>query len=49
MPVFACRKWKGEMKGKEGQVLKWVKLNELTSYPMPDADIPLIPLLFDLL
>lgn len=49
MPVFACRKWKGEMKGKEGQTLKWVKLNELSSYPMPEADIPLIPLLFDLL
>lgn len=49
MPVYACRKWKGTMQGKEGQALKWVKLQELSDYPMPEADKPLIPLFFDLL
>ena len=29
MPLFACRKWKGTPHGKEGQNLKWVRVNEL--------------------
>jgi 8-oxo-dGTP diphosphatase len=29
--------------------LKWVKLGDLRSYPMPPADEPLIPFLVDLL
>jgi 8-oxo-dGTP diphosphatase len=49
MPVFACRKWKGQLQSKEGQALKWVKLNELSDYAMPEADKPLIPILHDLL
>lgn len=49
MPLFACRKWNGIPAPKEGQTLKWVKANELRSYPMPPADIPLIPILRDLL
>lgn len=49
MPVYAIRKWKGTVQGQEGQALKWVKLGELSDYPMPEADKPLIPILFDLL
>lgn len=47
MPLFACRKWEGIPQPKEGQSLKWVKKNDLRSYPMPAADIPLIPILMD--
>jgi 8-oxo-dGTP diphosphatase len=45
MPVFACRTWKGTPQAREGQNLKWVHKSELKDYPMPAADIPLIPLI----
>lgn len=47
MPLFACRKWEGVPRAREGQVLKWVKPKDLRDYPMPPADIPLIPILRD--
>jgi len=47
MPLFACRKWNGTPQPKEGQTLKWVRSNELRDYPMPAADVPLIPILRD--
>ncbi|HKL46053.1 MAG TPA: 8-oxo-dGTP diphosphatase MutT [Roseovarius sp.] len=47
MPLFACRKWQGIPQGREGQSLKWVRAADLRSYPMPPADIPLIPILRD--
>ncbi|MDA9318662.1 MAG: 8-oxo-dGTP diphosphatase MutT [Octadecabacter sp.] len=47
MPVFACRKWGGTPTPREGQTLKWVHGKDLKSYPMPAADIPLIPILRD--
>jgi len=47
MPLFACRKWEGIPHGREGQQLKWVRANDLRNYPMPPADIPLIPILRD--
>ncbi|WP_120499456.1 8-oxo-dGTP diphosphatase MutT [Roseovarius sp. EL26] len=47
MPVFACRKWDGIPVGKENQSLKWVRSKDLVNYPMPPADIPLIPVLRD--
>ncbi len=49
MPLFACRKWQGVPQAREGQVLKWARARDLTSYPMPPADVPLIPILRDLL
>jgi len=49
MPLFACRTWKGIPQGKEGQALKWVSKGDLKNYPMPAADIPLIPLIHQLL
>ena len=45
MPLFICWKWQGIVAPKEGQKLKWVYAKELRDYPMPDADIPLIPIL----
>jgi len=47
MPLFVCRKWEGIPQSKEGQVLKWVAPKALRDYPMPPADIPLIPILRD--
>lgn len=49
MPLFVCRKWNGTPQPREGQTLKWVRANALRDYPMPPADIPLIPALRDLL
>ena len=45
MPLFACRKWEGIPMSKEGQALKWVRAEDLSNYPMPPADIPLLPIL----
>lgn len=47
MPLFACRKWNGTPRSNEGQSLKWVRATDLKSYPMPPADVPLIPILRD--
>ena len=47
MPLFICRKWQGTPMSCEGQQLKWVRANALREYPMPAADVPLIPILRD--
>ncbi len=47
MPLFACRRWTGIPAPREGQNLAWVRARDLRDYPMPPADIPLIPILRD--
>ncbi|WP_071675473.1 (deoxy)nucleoside triphosphate pyrophosphohydrolase [Nioella nitratireducens] len=47
MPLFACRKWAGIVTPREGQTLAWARPTQLRDYPMPPADIPLIPILRD--
>lgn len=47
MPLYACRRWQGTVMPREGQRLKWVRPAQLAEYPMPPADIPLIPILRD--
>jgi 8-oxo-dGTP diphosphatase len=47
MPLFACRRWQGIPQPREGQALKWVRAGDLRDYPMPPADVPLIPILRD--
>jgi 8-oxo-dGTP diphosphatase len=49
MPLYICRRWEGLVVPREGQKLAWVRPNKLRDYPMPPADIPLIPHLIDLL
>lgn len=49
MLLYVCRRWSGTVTAREGQELAWVRPNRLRSYPMPPADIPLIPHLIDLL
>ncbi len=47
MPLYACRRWQGTPQPREGQHLAWVKARDLKDYPMPPADLPLIPILRD--
>jgi 8-oxo-dGTP diphosphatase len=47
MPLFVCRKWHGTPQPREGQKLAWAKPARLRDYPMPPADLPLIPHLRD--
>ena len=49
MPLYICRRWEGNVTAREGQSLAWVRANKLRDYPMPAADIPLIPHLIDIL
>jgi len=49
MPLYVCRRWEGIVSPREGQAIKWVRPLDLNSYPMPPADLPLIPMLRDLL
>lgn len=49
MPLYVCRRWKGEMVAREGQALAWVRPVRLRDYPMPEADVPLIAHLIDTL
>jgi 8-oxo-dGTP diphosphatase len=45
MPLFICRRYRGEPEAREGQTLAWVWCANLRHYPMPPADGPLIPFL----
>src|ERR1700743_1407508 len=45
MPLYICRRWEGTVTPREGQALTWVRANKLRDYPMPPADLPLIPYL----
>ncbi|MBC6442477.1 MAG: (deoxy)nucleoside triphosphate pyrophosphohydrolase [Rhodobacteraceae bacterium] len=42
MPLFACRRWGGIPRPREGQVLKWVGKGHLRNCPLPPANVPLI-------
>lgn len=47
MPLFACRRWQGIARPREGQELAWVPPARLRDYPMPPADVPLVAILRD--
>jgi 8-oxo-dGTP diphosphatase len=49
MPLYVCRRWEGMVTPREGQLLAWVRATKLRDYPMPPADLPLIPHLIDVL
>lgn len=49
MPLFVCRRWKGILRGREGQELAWVRPNRMKEYPMPPADEPLIAIMQEML
>lgn len=45
MPLYACRVWQGTAVPREGQTLAWAYPQEFDKYPMPPADLPLVPVL----
>ncbi|UTO28582.1 (deoxy)nucleoside triphosphate pyrophosphohydrolase [Bartonella harrusi] len=45
MPLYLCYHYDGVAQGREEQSLKWVSIDDLNKYPMPDADKPLVKLL----
>jgi 8-oxo-dGTP diphosphatase len=50
MPVYLCRRWRGQAAANEGQELSWVRPDALHLYDMPPADEPLkiaLPKLLD--
>ena len=53
MPLYVCRRWDGIPQPSHHAALKWARPRELMgdtkAYPMPAADLPLIPMLRDLL
>ena len=49
MPLYVCRVWRGEPEAREGQALRWLHPRALRELPMPPADLPLIPVLEELL
>ncbi len=44
MPLYICRQWTGDVDPQEEQAFAWVRAKDLNSYPMPPADLPLIPM-----
>jgi 8-oxo-dGTP diphosphatase len=48
MPLYLCRRWNGVVQANEHEALAWVRPNNLTDYPMPPADAPLVAWLRDL-
>ena len=49
MPLYICRRWDGTPAPLHHAALKWVRPRDMAAYPMPAADLPLIPMLRDLL
>lgn len=49
MPLYVCRRWEGNPHPLEHSALKWVRPREMGQYAMPPADLPLVPMLRDLL
>ena len=53
MPLFLCRRWEGMPVPREHAAIKWIRPRDLIAdpqaYPMPAADLPLLPMLRDLL
>ncbi|WP_412059014.1 8-oxo-dGTP diphosphatase MutT [Bartonella sp. DGB2] len=45
MPLYVCHRYEGALHGLEGQAIQWVAWDALETYPMPPADLPLLPLL----
>jgi len=49
MPLYLCRRWEGTVTAREHGALKWLRPKDLGTLPMPPADLPLIPMLRDLM
>lgn len=42
MPLYVVRRWAGEPRAIEAQALAWASPAQLSDYPMPPADVPLV-------
>ena len=42
MPLYTLKTWRGEPRPLEAQALAWATPQELRTYPMPPADLPLV-------
>ena len=49
MPLYICRRWDGTPRPLLHAALHWVRPKDMANFPMPAADLPLIPMLRDLL
>ena len=49
MLLYLCRRWEGMPTSIEHSAIKWVRPRDLRDYPMPPADLPLIPMLREML
>ncbi len=49
MPLFLCRRWQGVAAAREHEALAWARPADMSAYPMPPADLPLVAWLRDLL
>lgn len=49
MPLYVCRRWWGTPQPQEGQTIRWVRSDNLRDFEMPEADLPLIEPLRELL
>ena len=53
MPLYLCRRWDGIPIARENGAIKWIRPRDLIAspgtFPMPAADLPLLPMLRDLL
>eukprot|EP00197_Chlamydomonas_leiostraca_P014049 CAMPEP_0202877786 /NCGR_PEP_ID=MMETSP1391-20130828/31158_1 /ASSEMBLY_ACC=CAM_ASM_000867 /TAXON_ID=1034604 /ORGANISM="Chlamydomonas leiostraca, Strain SAG 11-49" /LENGTH=183 /DNA_ID=CAMNT_0049559879 /DNA_START=82 /DNA_END=633 /DNA_ORIENTATION=+ len=41
MPLYVCTRWSGQPVGAEGQAVVWVTEQEMATYPLTPADVPL--------
>ena len=48
MLLYVCRKWSGQPQALEHQALAWERPPRLRDRAMPEADLPLLPALCDL-
>jgi len=49
MPLYLCRRWDGAPRPLAHAALKWVRPRDMSGLAMPEADLPLVPMLRDLL
>ena len=47
MPLYLLRQWHGAPRPIEAQAIAWARPAELTDYPMPPADLPLVQSLIE--
>ncbi len=49
MPLYICRRWEGTPQTLEHEAIKWLRPKDMAQLKLTPADIPLIPMLRDLL